>query len=495
MEEEIIGQEKNEEVGNETDPEKAEDEEYRNFKEEPGDDDGENRKPTKKHSIFLTSMFVTKFMIGSSILSIPQIFKTFGIIKGLVLTLVFNCTELISAYLLLKCKDITQRYSYAIYSKITMGLIGRILTKLSLILMKVSTNCVHFIVFSTLLRNILLTIFGEKRDVFYFNSKFILIIFAMILMPLIFHKDISGLSRFTYLGVIALGILFISTVILFFYKYANNEITEFKQEMLYSNGTYAEMFKCFGGYHNAFVFQAQIFAIYLPLYPRNTKNMMKSCLIGSITSSTIYALFGLVGFIMYKDHINDSLIKNFGEELTRFVKSNYIMAGVLVICQLAFIINSAFSSILGFFIAKKNLFGLIKFILKKFDKEKKLEKNDGEDGTQLSDLDEKGIVIEKEKNYEEKEYISQTGEFWITLLLYIFITTVALTTDKIIGFASFSGATVSNFICVLSPGIFYLYFSRKKPFHVTKFLAIINLFLGSFLILGFFGFNFQKIIR
>lgn len=489
MEENIIEKEKDEEA-NVTDPEKAEDEEYRNFKEEPGDDDGEDRNPKIKHSIFLTSMFVTKFMIGSSILSVPQIFKTFGIIKGLALSFIFNCTALISAYLLLKCKDITQRYSYAIYSKITMGLTGTILTKLSLILMKVSTNCVHFIVFSTLVRNILLTIFGKERDGFYFDSKFILVIFALLLSTLIFKKDISGFSRFTYLSVIALIILFISTVILFIYKYINNEITEFKEDMLYTKGTYAEMFKCFGGYHNAYVFQAQIFAIYLPLYPRSTKNMMKASFIGSILSNIIYVSFGLIGYIMYKDNINDSLMRNFGEELTRFVKiKNIAMTIVLVICQLAFILNSAISSTLGFFIAKKNLFGLIRFILKKMDKKK-----DEEEGTQLADLDEKGTVLEKEKK-EEKEYLGERGEFWITLLLYLSLTTIALTTDKIIGFAHFSGATVSNFICVISPGIFYLYFSRKKPFSFTKLLAIYMLLLGSFLILGYFGFNFLKLIK
>ena len=53
------------------------------------------------------------------------------------------------------------------------------------------------------------------------------------------------------------------------------------------------------------------------------------------------------------DEINDSLIKNLGKELTRFVHENYAMANVLVICELSFIINSAFSSVLGFFIAKK----------------------------------------------------------------------------------------------------------------------------------------------
>ena len=57
---------------------------------------------------------------------------------------------------------------------------------------------------------------------------------------------------------------------------------------------------------------------------------------------------------MYKVNINDSLIRNFGEELTRFVKNNnYVIATVLVICQLDFILNSTLSSTLGFFIAKK----------------------------------------------------------------------------------------------------------------------------------------------
>ena len=218
--------------------------------------------------------------------------------------------------------------------------------------------------------------------------------------------------------------------------------------MLYISGTYPEMFKCFGGYHNAFVFQAQIFAIYLPLSPRNTKNMMKASFIGSLTSSIIYASFGLLGFIMYQYNINDSLIKNFGEELIRYVNvKHFFMSNVLVVCELAFIINSAFSSTLGFFIAKKNLIGLIKFIMKKIDNRKRNNYLNQENGTQLIDLDQKGEALKNEKDSQEKEYIGHRGEFFITLFLYIFITTIALTTDKIIGFATFSGATVSNFIC------------------------------------------------
>ena len=90
----------------------------------------------------------------------------------------------------------------------------------------------------------------------------------------------------------------------------------------------------------------------------------------------------------------DSLIKNLGKELTRFVKDNFAMASVLVICELAFIINSAFSSVLGFFIAKKNLIGLVKFICKKMMEIKKNIKN-GEEGTQLEELNEQGMITEK----------------------------------------------------------------------------------------------------
>ena len=49
-------EEKIEETSCETDPEKAEDEEFRNFKEEPGDDDGENRHPELQFSLQVYSL-------------------------------------------------------------------------------------------------------------------------------------------------------------------------------------------------------------------------------------------------------------------------------------------------------------------------------------------------------------------------------------------------------------------------------------------------------
>ena len=52
-----------EDSGNVTDPGKAEKEEFRNFVEEPGDDDGENRHPTEFNSMLYTALLVMKGMI------------------------------------------------------------------------------------------------------------------------------------------------------------------------------------------------------------------------------------------------------------------------------------------------------------------------------------------------------------------------------------------------------------------------------------------------
>ena len=45
-----------EDSGYATDPQKAEKEEFRNFVEEPGDDDGENRNPTEHNTMLIKNI-------------------------------------------------------------------------------------------------------------------------------------------------------------------------------------------------------------------------------------------------------------------------------------------------------------------------------------------------------------------------------------------------------------------------------------------------------
>ena len=472
-----------EDEGNVTSPEKAEDEEIRNFKEEPGDDDGENRHPTTHNSMIFTSLLILKAMIGAGILNLPLIIKTFGIIGGILLSFFLNFIAITVAYFLGRCKEITQRYSYAVYSKLTMGLFGTILIKFSLMVMLSTLAVVQFIVFGDVLKGLSLLAFD-------INVKFLILLIALVLLPFIFQKEISGITKIAHFGIIGLGVFLVTTIVLFFDKFFKNKIF-FEKSMLYPNGTFKELFTCVGGYYNAFGFHMVYFPYYLLLKPRNTKTMMKSVIIGIVLSTIIYDSYGIIFFLMYGNQINDSALKYLQAELSQAHKNNetFIVA-ILVICFLSFLVNASISTITNIFFTKSHLIGLIKFILKK-RAEKKEPKDiplvDIKEDRKFSDDVQSMPVKEK-----EDEILSEKTKFIITFGIYIYILVMALTFEKIIVLDSFNGSVVSNYIYIMAPSIFYLYFARKKKYYGEKLLAIFNFLFGAGLISLFFILSFYK---
>ena len=177
-----------EDSGYVTDPQRAEKEEFRKFVEEPGDDDGENRNPTEHNTMLYTALLVMKGMIGEGILNLPLIIKTFGIIGGSIMTGFLAFVAISVATYLGKCKEITQRYSYAIYSKLMLGVTGTIIMKVSLIVMVSTMAVVQLIVFGDVLKGLSLLVY----DV---NTKILIVGIAIVLLPFMFQKDISGIAR------------------------------------------------------------------------------------------------------------------------------------------------------------------------------------------------------------------------------------------------------------------------------------------------------------
>ena len=465
-----------EDDGNVTSPEKAEDEEIRNFKEEPGDDDGENRHPTVHNSMFFTALLVVKGMIGAGILNLPLIFKTFGIIGGIILSLLLTLISFTVAYLLGRSKDISQRYSFAVYSKITMGTTGCVLMKLSLFIMLSTLAIVQLIVFGDVLKGLSL-LFCD------INVKIFIILIAIVLLPFMFQKDISGVTNIAHFGIIGLGIFCCTTIVLFINKYLNNEII-FESNMLYPKGTLKEIFTCGGGYYNAFTFHMSYFSYYLPLKPRNNKTMLNSTIIGSIITAIVYSLYGILFYLMYGNQINDSALKYLQTELMEAkVNNNNFIVFILVVCFLSFLINASISTMIHFYLGKSHFIGLLKFILKKrAEKEEKkdIPLVDIKDDRKFSD-DVQSISINK-----NEEIISERKQFLITLGLYLYVIIMAVTFDKIIILDGFNGSTVANYINLVSPSIFYLYFSRKKKYYGEKFIALFNMAFGVGLTLMYF---------
>jgi amino acid permease len=479
---------KEEELTSDTDPGKAEDEEYRNFKEEPGDDDGENRNPDKRSSTVGTGLFVTKAMIGSGLLNVPFIFRTFGIIYSIIASFFLNFITVIDTYFLLRCKDITQRYSYAVYSKLTMGLVGTITCKICVIIRSFSLCCVLLKILGKIIRTLLLIFFNEYKDRFFLNSEFLLVVFALLITPMMLQKDISGVAKFTFLGIYSIGFLFVSLVILFIFKIIQGEIKPLQPEMLYSSGDFFRKFKSFGSYLNAYLFQVNVFPIYLPLHPRNTKNMLKATIIGATLSMVIYLCFGAIGFIIYRYDINDTLLTYLGDDLIQYLKTNKMMAGLLILFEIAFIANTTISTMLNFFTGKSGLIAFVKFILKNIKKKGK-ENN----GIPLVEMNEQGDSLEIKENLENEDILSDGHKTVITLLAYIVVIFVGYASQNIISIDNFNGSTVNNYLSVMLPALFFIILSRKSKFSFEKFLAIFVCFFSISLITGFLLFNFTNI--
>lgn len=466
-----------EDEGNVTSPEKCEIEEIRNFQEEPGDDDGENRHPTQRHSMLYTALLVVKGMIGAGILNLPLIFKCFGIIGGIILSIVITIIAISVAYYIGRNKEITQRYSFAVYSKLVLGPAGTLLMKLSLVIMCSTLAIVQLIVFGDVFKGLTLLFCDIK-------VKLLIIIIALILLPFMFQKDISKIAKYAFYGIVGLGIFYCTTVIIFIHKYLNNKI-KFERRMLYPYGTFKELFQCAGGYYNAFTFHLAYFSYYLPLKPRNNKTMMKSVFIGTISGSLIYASYGIITFLMYGYKVTDSALKYLQTDLEEAKKNNEKgLIIVLVICFLSFILNACISTMTHFYIFKSHFIGIIKYFLTKIAERKKKEQKD----IPLVDINSDRKFSDDVQSIakEKEEILSERKQFFITFLCYLYVMYMAVNFEKIIVLDSFNGSTVSNYINLIAPPLFFLYFSKGKDFYIEKFFALANLLIGVGLISLYF---------
>ena len=430
-------------------------------------------------------------MIGSGLLNVPYTFKTLGLIFSVGASILFNLVTFLSTYFLLRCKDITQRYSYAIYSKLTMGKIGTVSCKLAILIRSISLCCVLLKILGNILRTLLLIFFNEYKDKFYLDSKFLLIVFGLLITPLMIQKDISGIAKFTFLGIYSITYLFASLVILFIYKYTHDEILPYEPRMINPSGTPFEIFKCFGSYLNAYLFQVNVFPIYLPLHPRTTKNMITSTALGTMLSSVIYISFGTIGFFIYRYDINGTLLVYLGDDLIDYVSTNLPMAALLIVFEIAFIINTTISTALNFFVAKSECISIAKLILKKYQGKKM---DESISGTPLVSLDESGYSTENPgQKGSEESILNERSQTLITLVAYIITMSIGYYSDNIITIDNFNGSTVNNYLSVMLPPLFFIILSRKKKFSFEKLIAILLILFSFGLITGYFLFNFTSI--
>jgi hypothetical protein len=239
------------------------------------------------------------------------------------------------------------------------------------------------------------------------------------------------------------------------------------------------------------------FSYYLPLKPRKNKVMMKSVTIGTLTASIIYLLYGSLFYLMYGSQISDSALKYLQNDLSEAYKNNQIIIVVtLFICFFSFLINASISSMINFYFFKSHFISLISFAIKKKLEKEKEEKDKKAILLVEINEDSKESNISRKVSYDShnitinQELLSERKQFLITFGCYCYVLCMTLGFDKIIILDSFNGATVANYINIIAPCMFFLYFSRDKKNCKEKLLSSFNLIFGSCLVIFYFIFLF-----
>ena len=460
----------------ETDPEKTEDPLSKNFIEESEDNDGENRNLKEEDKVSLFSIIITimKGMIGFGILNYPFAFKTLGFKYCLLSICIAVILIIFSVYFLLKAKDVTQRYGYSVYSKLSFGTSGTIIMMITMISNCFFVCCIYLKLFGNILRTLLLIFINDNGQV-YLKENFLVFSIFIILLPLMFKKDISALSKYALIGIISIIIFICSLIIVFIYKLNNGEISPIKDNNFNINGTFIEIFESSTAITNSFNFHPNIFPIYLTLKSRSTINMVKGTTIAVSLTSVIYILTGILGFLIYREKINDFLLKYFTNDILTYLKTNKFIASVLIISEIGFFISTSLSMPLLFFACKNNFFNLIRFIKKKFSNKENLSS---------------GLIDNKNKRVS----LSSFGQSVIIIVIYISMLILAVTVDKIIIIDNIVGSTASNIIIFLAPAFFYLKFGKEKIFSIQKIMAILFMILGSGITILFIKIQIDKML-
>ena len=470
----------NEEEGYHTDPNNSQFKEYSSYKETLEDNDGENRNVSEsdKASVYSTSITILKSMIGCGILSYPFIFKNLGIYYGTIALIISIYISVCSISLLMRAKDVTQRYSYSIYSKFVFGKKGYLMIKFSIILTMFLICIIYLKIFGNVLKTLVLLFFKDNGK-FYFKENFFLILIAITLMPLMFKKDISALRKYAFIGVICIFIFIFSFLIIFFIKFKNNEIKSLiTPDMFYPKGTYAQFFASFSAIINSLSFHQNCFPIYLQIKQRNSKNMIRATAYAAIATGIIYWIIGLFGYSMYGNVINDILITYFYNDIQKNLNKNKIISIILIVSEIAFFLQASFTLPLLFFALKSSLFNLLL-------NNKKEEENNSIELKETNNLSNTLVKNDNEKNNNDNSFKKNL----IIIITYCLILIFGIFFEKVLMIENVVGSTANNILIFLAPATFVIKLDKTNGINCSKINARIMLLLGLILLTAFFYFQ------
>ena len=456
------------------------DPQYKKYEELPEDSDGQNLDPNKmgKDSTCTQGTQIANTIMGAGILSIPIIMRYLGFLIGIFLIVFLALTTIYSVYILIRCHEITGKSGYSMFGKITMGKFGSILIKIIIIINNMGLCIAYFRIFGEVVQTIIQA--WVSSDSFWANNwhnYIYILICGLIMIFFIFIKNISSLKKVAYLGVSAVLVFSISLTILLAYKYNSNYLeSNINWDFFLPNCTFSEAFHAIPTVFLAFLFQFNVFPIYLSLKHRNMKSMMKATKYGVGYSLIIFLIVGIIGFLLYGLNMGDTILDSFSEDMIKYKNiSTFIKVLIIIIC-ISFVTTCLTSFPILFWSLRENFINSLLFCYKSCGKNQNNEEVKINQGK-----------FEKNNNYK---IISNKAIACITIILYFLTLALAILLPKLKIIFSVVGATAGTFIAFILPNLFYIRICKMSGKSFNIVLPLIFFAFGLFFLILSITVNF-----
>ena len=219
----------------------------------------------------------------------------------------------------------------------------------------------------------------------------------------IFIKNLSALKKVAYMGVSAVLVFTIGLTLLFFYKAVHHYLdSNISWKFLKPNCSFSEAFNAIPSLFLAFLFQFNVFPIYLSLKEKNLDSMMKATKIGVGYSLFIFLIVGIIGFLLYGLNMNETLLECLSQDMTKFRNISGFIKFLIIIISVSFVTTCLTSFPILFLSLRENFINSMIFCIKNMG----------------------------HKN-ENNNYISEKGLNIITISLYVVIVLMAIILPKL----------------------------------------------------------------
>ena len=261
------------------------------------------------NSLIMTILQIMNCIIKSSLVQIAYCMKTLGMVYGSITIIIVAFLSLISLKLLMGVHERTKIKSYLLFSDRIFGKFGKFIL-LTLNFGSAYGNCLTFIkIFMKVIPNIINLPMEQVEE-----KNYIKLILGITLFFYCFKKDVSGIKKAAYYGFLGIILFFIFTILDFLNTvYKGEDIEKFRyldiEDIIWGmDNRISAKLNSIACIILSFSFHIFTFSIYGCMGEISITEYNVTAAATIFICAIIYLLCGTMGFLLYYDEINDSIL-------------------------------------------------------------------------------------------------------------------------------------------------------------------------------------------